>query len=164
MKKAILLLGSNLGNKAYYLKSALELITKDSKTNITKKSSIHESLAVGYDSENTYYNQAIEIETKLDPQQLLRLCLNTEIALSRTRSLTKRYTDRTIDIDIILIEGLTINEPNLVVPHPRMHERLFCLKPMTEIASEWDVTTFKKKVKELLVEIENTSELKKVDV
>lgn len=164
MRKAILLLGSNLGNRTFYLAKALEIIEKSNDTRINKKSAIFESKAVGYDSINTYYNLALELETELSPQLLLALCLQTEKELSRTRSLAQRYTDRTIDIDIILIEDEIIEEPNLTVPHPRMQERLFCLKPVEEIASHWNVPKLNKTVKELLLAIENTSEVKKVNV
>ncbi len=164
MRKALLLLGSNLGNRIHYLDKALDILNKNKETNIKNKSSFFESKAVGYDSSNSYFNIAVEIETSLSPQSLLSLCLETETTLSRTRSLTERYTDRTIDIDIILIDNLIINDANLIVPHPRMQERLFCLKPLEELASSWLVPTLKKTVKELLLEIENTSEVTKVNV
>lgn len=164
MSKAILLLGSNLGNKTYYLKKALEYINNNKDLTITKESSVFESKAVGYESKNSYYNLSIEVKTELKPISLLSVCHKVEKELSRTRSLSQRYTDRTIDIDIILVDNLIINTPKLTIPHPRMHERLFCLKPMIEIASEWVVPKYNKTVKELFHLIENTSEVKKVNV
>lgn len=163
MKKAVLLLGSNLGNRTYYISNALRILSEQ-KVTILQKSSVYESPADGYTSENTYYNIAIEIAFETPNLQLLELCLATELELSRTRSLTQRYSDRTIDIDIILIDNEIIHSEQLIVPHPRMHERLFCLIPLNEIVPNWKVPTFQKTVKEILQQLTNNNEIRKVDV
>ncbi len=163
MKKAVLLLGSNLGNRTYYLSQAIQrLLSRGVK--VSKQSSVYESPADGYTSENTYYNIALEIEFSLSNHELLELCLATELELSRTRSLTQRYTDRTIDIDIILIENEILKTPQLTIPHPRMHERLFCLIPLNEIVGNWVIPTFEKTVQETLQTLNQTNEIIKVNV
>lgn len=163
MKKVVLLLGSNLGNRTYYISNAMQILTQKGVT-IVQKSAVYESLADGYTSENTYYNIAIEIRTELSNKELLKLCLDTELDLFRTRSLTRRYTDRTIDIDVILIDDVIVNTNDLIVPHPRMHERLFCLIPLNEIVPNWKVPTLKKTVGELLGQLTNNNKICKIDV
>lgn len=163
MKRAVLLLGSNLGNRLYYIKNAIQLLSEN-EVAIVQKSAIYESPADGYESKNTYYNVALEVTTTLSSNELLELCLQTELELSRTRSLTQRYSDRTIDIDVILIDNKIIDTENLIVPHPRMQERLFCLIPLNDIVPNWIVPTFKKTVEELLGQLANNNEICKVDV
>ncbi len=163
MKKAVLLLGSNLGNRTYYISNALRILSEQ-KVTILQKSSVYESPADGYTSENTYYNIAIEIAFYIPNLQLLDLCLATELELSWTRSLTQRYSDRTIDIDIILIENEIIHSERLIVPHPRMQKRLFCLIPLNEIVPNWKVPNFQKTVKEILQQLTNNNEIRKVNV
>jgi 2-amino-4-hydroxy-6-hydroxymethyldihydropteridine diphosphokinase len=163
MKKAILLLGSNLGNRQDYLKKAIDFL-KQEEVLVTKISSVYESPAFGYESSSTYYNIALEIKVDISPEALLERCQLIESNLKRVRSSSQRYSDRTIDIDIILFEDKIIDTSNLVVPHPRMHERLFCLKPMIEIASNWIIPTLNKTVKEVFELINDTNEVKKINV
>jgi len=164
MTQAILLLGSNLGNRVQYLTDAVHYLSQTKNITVTNKSSVYESEAVGYSSEQKYYNAAIEIATELLPQEVLANCLAIEQQLERTRSESERYIDRTIDIDIILIDNWIIFDKNLTVPHPRMEERLFCLLPVAEIAGDWIVPTKNITVHTLLEKIKNTSEVTKVDV
>ncbi len=164
MIRAILLLGSNLGNRLQYLKDAVRHLSELENTSIINKSSVYESEAVGYNSEQSYYNAAVEIKTMFSPQEILKNCLAIEQQLERTRSETVRYIDRTIDIDIILIEQNIIEKENLIVPHPRMEERLFCLKPLAEIAGDYIVPTKNETVTSLLEKIEHKNEVIIVDV
>ena len=163
MAEAILLLGSNLGNRIDYLRKAINFIKQEG-IEVTKKSSVYESPAFGYESTTTYYNLALQIETNKTPELLLEKCQLIENKLKRVRSHSQRYSDRTIDIDIILIEDKIINTANLTVPHPRMDERLFCLKPVEEIASNWVISTLNKTVKEALNNLKDTNEVKKTNV
>jgi len=163
MKQAVLLLGSNLDNRLGYLRKGIQLL-QNKEVEILAISSVYESPAFGYNSENEYYNLALKISFKSTPLQLLKHCLTTENKLNRTRDTNVRYSDRTIDIDIILIEQEVIEIEKLTIPHPRMHERLFCLKPVQEIASDWIIPTFAISVKEALVKLDETSSVTKLDV
>lgn len=163
MEKVILLLGSNLGNRIDYLRKSIGFL-KEEGIEVTQKSSVYESPAFGYESTATYYNVAIEITTNKTPEDLLETCQLIEHQLKRERSTEVRYTDRTIDIDIILIGDKIIHTANLIVPHPRMHERVFCLKPMQEIASSWVIPTLSKTVKGVLNLLEKTNEVNKINV
>lgn len=162
MAKAILLLGSNIGNRAAYLKNAIDLLGQE--LSILQVSSVYESPAFGYESTEAYYNVALEVETVFNPKELLELAKKVEEMLKRVRSSTQRYTDRTIDIDLILFDDNVLNTPSLTVPHPRMHERLFCLIPVDEIASSWIIPTLSKTVNEALNSLENINEVKKTNV
>ncbi len=163
MERAILLLGSNLGDRADYLRKAVKFLEKDG-LEIVKTSSVYESPAFGYESSSAYYNLAIEVGIRITPDELLEICQSIEGKLKRIRSTTERYSDRTIDIDIILIEGTIVNSVNLIVPHPRMHERVFCLKPVNEIAKNWIIATLNKTVKEVLDSLEGKNEVNKINV
>ncbi len=163
MKKAVLLLGSNMGDRAFYLSVALKKLAQNDIRTL-KQSPVYESPAEGYDSANTYYNIAVVVETGLPPKTLLATCLTIENELDRTRSLTQRYTDRTIDIDIILFENEIVRTTELTIPHPRMHQRLFCLIPLCEIAPHWIIPTLNKTVEATLKSITSNTKVTKVNV
>lgn len=163
MERAILLLGSNLGDRADYLKRAINFLEREG-VEIVKTSSVYESPAFGYESSSTYYNLAIEVGIEVTPDELLEISQSIESELKRKRSTTEKYSDRTIDIDIILIEGKVLNKVHLIVPHPRMHERIFCLKPVNEIAGSWVIGTLNKTVKEVLESLKDINDVNKIDV
>ncbi len=163
MKQAILLLGSNLDNRLAYLRKGIRYLNTE-KTKIITTSSVYESPAFGYKSSNKYYNVAVKINFSISPKSLLELCLSIEDNLDRIRHSNIRYSDRTIDIDIILIDEEIIATKTLTVPHPRMHERIFCLKPVQEIASNWIIPTFAISVNEALNNLKETSLVTKLDV
>ena len=163
MKQAILLLGSNLDNRLDYLKRGVEFLTIEG-VEVLRISSVYESPAFGYTSKNNYYNLALKVEFNCTPKELLTHCLAVEDKLERTRTEGIRYSDRTIDIDIILIEEEIIETEQLTVPHPRMHERLFCLKPVQEIASNWIIPTFAISVNTALKNLKKDSLVTKLNV
>ncbi len=163
MKQAILLLGSNLDDRLDYLRKGIRLLNTNT-VKVLTISSLYESPAFGYSSTNNYYNLAVKVNFTSTPIQLLEHCLAIEDKLNRTRNPAVRYSDRTIDIDVILIEEEVIESKKLTVPHPRMHERLFCLKPVQEIASNWIIPTFAISVNEALNILKETSSVTKLDV
>jgi len=163
MKKALLLLGSNLNNRLEYLRKAIDLLDNNN-IKVIKTSSVYESEAVGYDSFNKYYNVAVEIAFFCSSLELLSHCLRIETQLGRERKENIRYSDRTIDIDIILIQNKEINTPRLTVPHPRMHLRDFCLVPINEIASDWKIKTLNSTVQEALNKLTKSNLVVKKDV
>lgn len=142
--KVYIALGSNLGDREKNLQIALEEIEKFA--TIKQKSSVHETEPVGPPQEK-YLNMAIEISTELPPIILLVRLQEIEHKMGRVREIENG--PRIIDLDILLYDKYIINQPNLKVPHPRMHKRLFVLEPLQEIAADTTHPTIKQTIKEL---------------
>lgn len=145
-----LLLGGNLGDRRKYI--ALAIAEIEAKIgNITKRSSLYETASWGKHDQPDFFNQVIEVKTSLKPQKLLSGILSIEAELGRKR--IEKWGSRIIDIDILLYEGQVINEPELIVPHPYLAFRRFCLMPLCEIAPEFIHPLLKKNIQELLIEL-----------
>jgi 2-amino-4-hydroxy-6-hydroxymethyldihydropteridine diphosphokinase len=125
-------LGSNLGDRSATLTRALELLGERQAISLVAVSSFCETDPVGYLDQPRFLNAAVAIETSLSPQALLLALLEIERELGRTRD-GPRYGPRTADLDLLLMEGITVDEPGLTVPHPRLHERRFALAPLAEL-------------------------------
>ena len=131
--RVFLSLGSNLGDRQAHLNKAIELIGERI-GEVVRQSSFIETEPWGFESENRFLNGAILVETTLTPRQLLKATQKIERELGRKRkSSSGVYHDRPIDIDILLYDDLTIDEPDLKIPHPLMHERDFVMIPIREI-------------------------------
>ncbi|WP_319370772.1 2-amino-4-hydroxy-6-hydroxymethyldihydropteridine diphosphokinase [uncultured Ilyobacter sp.] len=128
---AYLSLGSNMGNKLYYIVSAIQRINITKGVKVSKISSFYETDPWGVKEQDSFYNIALEIRTTLLPFDLLRTLQKIETNLRRKREL--RWGPRTIDIDIIFYGDLKIGIEELTVPHPRYRYRNFVLKPMYEV-------------------------------
>jgi 2-amino-4-hydroxy-6-hydroxymethyldihydropteridine diphosphokinase len=115
------------------LSKALELIEEQS-GKIIEVSSVYQSAPWGFSDPINFLNQVICLETLLSPEDLLAKLLNTETSLGRTRH-GKDYNSRLIDIDILFYDHQVIDQPHLIVPHPRLHQRRFTLVPLAEIAA-----------------------------
>lgn len=132
-KTAWLSLGSNMGNKLHNLQAAIELLHKKAGS-VNAVSSVYETAAWGF-SGNNFLNICCKIQTWLSPNDLLEVINLVETKLGRIRTLSQqRYTDRLIDIDILLYDDAVINTKNLIIPHPKMAARKFVLLPLAEIA------------------------------
>jgi 2-amino-4-hydroxy-6-hydroxymethyldihydropteridine diphosphokinase len=131
---AFLLLGSNIEPRFDFLSISIDRIKLDI-GNIVRKSSIYESEPVGFESSNLFLNQVVVVETSLSASCLLENILAIEKDLGRER-VKGKYTSRTIDIDILYYNSDIIKSKELIVPHPRMHQRLFTLLPLVEIEAE----------------------------
>ena len=116
--KAIVALGSNLGDRFNFLQNAVIEINAISQTKVTNISSVYETLPVGGPAQDNYLNAVISLETALDAKELLLKLLIIELNLGRERTIT--WGPRTIDLDLIDFENQSINSPNLVLPHPRL--------------------------------------------
>lgn len=132
MEEAILLLGGNLGNRELALEQAMKKI-EEHVGEITAHSSIYESEAWGFEDKNLFLNQAIKVNTKLSPQQLLDKLLEIEKSLGRVR--TGELSARIIDLDILFYGNEQINTETLTIPHPRISQRLFTLLPLAQITT-----------------------------
>lgn len=144
----ILSTGSNLGNRQENLETAGERIGEKI-GKIRKSSCIYESLAWGYQSENRYYNQCLEIVTDLAPVECMERILAIERQMGRERA-SSGYADRIIDIDILFYDELILETDHLSIPHKKMHERRFVLLPLTEILPGFRHPVLQRSVRELL--------------
>jgi len=144
MKKIFLMLGGNIGDRLYYLSQCVELL-RSNVGQIVAMSSVYESEPWGFNDPQWFLNQVVAIETNVSPIVLLEKTKEIEKQLGRVRTTRrggacprpyKKYQARTMDIDILLYGDIVINTPELVIPHPRINERLFVLKPMAEIAPD----------------------------
>lgn len=130
--KAYIAIGSNMGNKEKNLLSAIELINKSTVTKVVNVSKFYETEPVGYVDQDNFLNGAIEVKTLLSPKGLMKFLLEKEKELKRERII--KWGPRTIDLDILLYDNLVTCEQDIVIPHPRMEERMFVLKPLADIA------------------------------
>lgn len=125
-------LGSNLGDRQDNLHKAIDLIGQRV-GHVIRQSSFIETEPWGFESQNKFLNGAILCETTLTPRQLLRTTQKIERELGRKKKTSHLYHDRPIDIDILLYDDLTIDEPDLKIPHPLMEQRDFVMIPLSEI-------------------------------
>ncbi len=131
--RAYLGLGSNLGDRRQYLRSGLDGLKRIA--DVVAISSVYETEPFDVDTEQPMFlNMAVTIETSLDPSSLLSALKRIERRNQRVRNIPNE--PRTLDLDILLIDQITIKTPGLTVPHPRMHERAFVLAPLAEIAPD----------------------------
>lgn len=120
-----------MGDRLHYLEEAISMLGEMDGIELKKQSSFYETDPVGYTDQEPFLNCVIELETQLEPMQVLDHCMAVEQALKRKRII--RWGPRTIDVDILLFDDLTMNHARLIIPHPRMHERAFVLVPLIEI-------------------------------
>ncbi|MFC1655465.1 2-amino-4-hydroxy-6-hydroxymethyldihydropteridine diphosphokinase [Patescibacteria group bacterium] len=158
-KTAYLSLGSNIGRRSSNLKKALKLI-EECGIVVSKKSKFYETVAVSKIKQRNFVNMCVEIKTTVSPQKLLQICQMIEREMGRDRKSPKKEgyeKPRIIDIDIIIYEKEKINQRNLKVPHPKMHERRFVLEPLNEIAPHLVHPVQQKTIKQLLNALQSTS-------
>ena len=132
---AYIALGSNLGERGENLERALQALQESPGVEVTQMSSFYETAPVGGPTgQENYLNAAAELQTDLEPRELLRVLLEVEQRLGRVRR--ERFGPRTIDLDLLLYGDRVIQDDALIVPHPRMQERPFVLQPLAEIAPD----------------------------
>jgi len=124
-------LGSNLGDREATIEDALARLAARG-VRLRRRSSTWETDPVGGPPQGPFLNAAAEVETSLSPEDLLTACLDVEHEMGRVR--TVRNGPRTIDVDVLVYGDLRRDQPGLVIPHPRMHERRFVLAPLAEVA------------------------------
>ncbi|MBI2070468.1 MAG: 2-amino-4-hydroxy-6-hydroxymethyldihydropteridine diphosphokinase [Elusimicrobia bacterium] len=131
MALAYLLLGSNVGNRRRYLRAAAGAVKGWAKTTMLEASSVWETRPEGFLRQRAFFNQAVAIETRLEPAALLIWAKKTELELGRRKR--RRWGPREIDMDILLYGRRRVRRSWLVIPHPRLHRRAFALKPLAEL-------------------------------
>jgi len=133
---AYIALGSNMGDRAEYLRSAIHALEQHAAIDLIAASSIYETEPVGYVDQGAFLNQVVAVRTVMAPHALLHVMLAAEQQLGRTREL--RWGPRTIDLDLLMYGDNQIETDELIVPHPRMMERAFVLFPLADVASQVD--------------------------
>jgi len=132
MHIAFVALGSNLGDPESMVRQACAALAQLPQTRLAAASSLYRSAALGHADQPDFINAVAQLSTGLAPQPLLAALLALELRFGRERSF--RNAPRTLDLDLLLYDACSIDEPGLAVPHPRMHERAFVLAPLVEIA------------------------------
>ncbi len=146
---ACIALGSNLGDRHEYLTRALACIAALPETSLVAFSTFIETDPVGPVPQPGYLNAAAVIRTTLNPRGLLTSLLTIERSLGRDRAQEQRWGPRTLDLDLLLYDDLMLDQAGLTIPHPRMHERLFVLTPLAEVAPHFTVPGLRATVTEL---------------
>ena len=149
MNGSFLLLGSNLGNRKINFEAARNLIEQECGA-IIQLSSLYETAAWGKTDQPPFLNQAMEIETELSAEQLIKQLLKIEKMMGRERK--EKYDPRIIDIDILLFNEEQYDLPFLKIPHPEMQNRRFALIPLAEIAANSRHPVSGKSISQLLKE------------
>lgn len=132
MHQAFIALGSNLQNPQAQVERALQTIANTQNIKLVKASSLYKTAPIGYNNQPDFINAVAEIETNLSPLDLLHTLLEIETQHGRERPFPN--APRVLDLDVLLYEGISINTPELTLPHPRMHTRGFVMLPLAEIA------------------------------
>jgi 2-amino-4-hydroxy-6-hydroxymethyldihydropteridine diphosphokinase len=160
MHQVFLSLGSNKGNRKVNLDKALRLLETDS-DHIRQVSSVYETEPWGGVPRRNFFNQAIELATRLDPGELLEKVQKIERSCGRKPS-PNRYGPRPLDIDILFYDSLILSIENLSIPHPLIHMRLFVLRPLSEIAPDIRHPVLGKTVSALLAVCDDNLKAEKI--
>ena len=136
MAEAGISLGSNLGDKAAAIERALQELGRSPDIRIVRRSRLYVTEPWGNEHQDNFLNACALVDTALSPQALLRRCLDIETELGRDRSSGRKWGPRTIDLDLLFYDIVTLSGPSLTLPHPHMFERAFVLVPLNEIAGD----------------------------
>jgi 2-amino-4-hydroxy-6-hydroxymethyldihydropteridine diphosphokinase len=132
--RAYLALGSNLGDRAGFLQLALDELGGAAGVAVVVVSRVYETAPVGGPPQDAFLNAVVAVDTTLEPRALLALAQKIENRAERVRS--ERWGPRTLDVDVLLYDAVTLDDPELTIPHPRMWERGFVLAPLRDVAPE----------------------------
>ena len=129
---AYICVGSNLGNKLENCRQGVAELTRGKTSRLMEQSPVYQTEPVDYKDQNWFVNYVVKIETVLEPLALLDRLKSIEHHAGRTRD-SVRFGPRVLDLDIIFYDEMVMDDPRLVIPHPRMHKRRFVLKPVCDI-------------------------------
>lgn len=142
MKQAFVALGSNLDDPETKVTEALACLAVESGITLVCHSPMYRTAPVGYLNQPEFINAVAEVTTDLTPQELLAALMSIETRMGRVR--TFRNAPRTLDLDLLWYQGVTMNSEELILPHPRMHERAFVLTPLNDIAPQLEIGVYGK--------------------
>jgi 2-amino-4-hydroxy-6-hydroxymethyldihydropteridine diphosphokinase len=131
---AYIALGSNLGDRLGYLQLGVDALARQSGIDVLAVSRVYETAPVGGPPQEAYLNAVVAIDTTLEPRELLHRCQQIEELAARERK--ERWGPRTLDVDILLVDGVRADTEDLTLPHPRMWERGFVLAPLRDVAPD----------------------------
>ena len=131
MNRAFLSLGSNLGDARGWLRMAVDCLARPAEIRLLARSALYRSEPWGYTEQPWFYNAALAVETDLAPLELLDFCQKLELVAGRELSI--HWGPRTLDIDIISIDGIVMDTQRLILPHPHYRERRFVLQPLSDL-------------------------------
>jgi 2-amino-4-hydroxy-6-hydroxymethyldihydropteridine diphosphokinase len=134
-RRAYLGLGSNVGDRLAHLQAAVDGLAGTDGIEVVAVSPVYETAPVGGPPQDDYLNAVVALDTELTSRDLLDVARRLEAGEHRVRA--ERWGPRTLDVDVLLVGDDVVDEPDLVVPHPRMRERAFVLVPLSELAPEW---------------------------
>ncbi len=132
--RAYLGIGSNLGDRLTYLQLAVDGLAAAPEVTVVAVSPVYETAPVGGPDQPDYLNAVVAVDTRLDPHALLRLAQRIEADAHRVRK--ERWGPRTLDVDVLLVGDAVVDDPDLVVPHPRMFERGFVMAPLADLEAD----------------------------
>lgn len=139
MSEALIGLGANLGDPLATFAAAIPRFADGADARLLARSDVYRTEPWGDANQPRYLNLCLRVETRLAPRALLARALATEAAFGRDRSRERRWGPRRLDIDLLAYEGVSLDEPGLTLPHPRMRERAFVLAPLLDVAPDWRI-------------------------
>ena len=139
MAEVLLALGGNIGDVRATLDHAVELLCDEQDVKLLARSSNYLSPPWGIEDQPEFINACLKVQTALSPYALLERAQTIERSLGRDRRKERRWGPRTVDIDLIAYDDVTLNEPGLKLPHPHLFERAFVLVPLAEIAPDREI-------------------------
>ena len=161
MNRVFLSLGSNKGDSFANINECIDLISKTVKITIINKSKIYTTKPMYNYNQKYFLNMVIEINTILEPEILLYKLQNIELRLGRKKN-KSRNQPRVIDIDILDYNNKIINQKNLILPHPLIKERVFVLKPWTDISPTFKLPTSKYNISKIMSDLKNDKDIIKI--
>ncbi len=143
--------GSNIEDRAYFLKEAIAALEENEQLEVITFSSIYETEPVGFINQASFLNMVVEIRTQLTPLELLSVIQKIEFNQGRDRGI--KWGPRTLDLDILLYNQENIEAEVLIIPHPRMHERAFVIIPLLELNQEISING--RNAKDIYIELQD---------